>query len=105
MSFAAFFWTVIGAALGSAGSFVITRYFARKSDQQLLQVSQAFAQLAEDRGLIEWTRDKDGRITFGKVVKVGIYGVSATGLVGTPTASIQAQPATVEAQVDVTPKR
>ena len=40
--------------------------------RELRAIASAFARVAEARGLVTWTRDSKGRITFGELVQVSV---------------------------------
>jgi hypothetical protein len=49
--------------------FLTGQYFAKRSSGELQTVFRCFAEIAEERGLVEWKRDRHGRITTGRVLK------------------------------------
>ena len=106
------FLFVLGVVIG----WGINHYYASKSDRQLradaekvernfqavqdqlLVIGRAFAQLAEDRQWVEWARDADGKITFGRVIRVA-YSDSVDA---TASLHMQGYPPTVSQQKDPT---
>lgn len=42
---------------------------SQASREELQTIARAFARLAEDQKLVEWTRDSEGRITWSKVIR------------------------------------
>jgi hypothetical protein len=85
---ATIFNTVISLFIGASIGWAVSHKYAKKTEIQLrevasnaerqvqglqdeiVRIARAFAELAQNRGLIEWTRDPQGRITFGKVITV-----------------------------------
>lgn len=66
---------IAGAVLG----WGISHYYHRKTERaaaaqsaaasaELQAVFRAFAQLAEERGWVQWTRDANGNITTGRTI-------------------------------------
>jgi len=53
--------------LGLLAGWAIQHLYARQSSKEVLTITRAFAEVAEARGLVVWTRDKDGKITFGRI--------------------------------------
>lgn len=79
-------------ALGCALGWVVTRFYALRASRELERISQAFARIAEDQGLVEWTRDTKGRITFGRAIRLSVE-----------AAELVARGAKIDGQGTVTP--
>lgn len=71
------FFLVLGVALGGALSLWITNYYAATASRELDHIARAFAKVAEARGWAEWTRNKKGEMTFGRLVR-GSAGLTAS---------------------------
>lgn len=64
----AFLNILVSGLIGVVTGWCISHVYARASEKQLQIIARAFAQIAEDRGLVEWTRDAGGNITFGRII-------------------------------------
>jgi hypothetical protein len=60
-------------ALGSLTTALIAWIQSRASSKELQTVFRAFAELAEDRGWVEWQRDKKGTITTARVIRLPVH--------------------------------
>jgi len=97
---AAFLNTLVSALIGVATGWTISHLYAKRSEKQLLTISRVFAQIAEDRGMVEWTRDDRGNITFGRVIRLTLTdSVEATD---EGAANLEAQPATLSGTATTT---
>ena len=64
---------------------------------------RTFALIAEQQGLVEWTRDTDGQITFGRVIQA--YGTASIGFGHrAELQSDKAEPATAQGEGEVMSK-
>ena len=61
---------VIGIVVAYFLGLLTSWLFARHSSRELRAIASAFARVAESRGLVTWTRDSKGRITFGELVPI-----------------------------------
>jgi hypothetical protein len=59
---------LISALIGVVTGIVITHWYARRSERQLHIIARAFARLAQEQGLVTWTENATGEITFGRVI-------------------------------------
>ena len=73
--------------LGLLVGWGIQHWYSRRSSAELQAIFRAFAQLAEERGWVEWQRDKDGSITTGRVIR-GRVEATLDGLTSTITGTV-----------------
>lgn len=82
----ALLWFALGAFIG----WLVTHIYAKRTEaqlrdiaevarrqldavhEQLLKIGLAFAAIAEDRKMVEWVRDSEGNITFGRVIRLEV---------------------------------
>jgi hypothetical protein len=61
--------TLILFVLGIAIGWGIAHCYALRASRELRLIGRAFAEIAENAKLVEWKRDRKGRITFYKILR------------------------------------
>ena len=55
----------------------------RQNHEEILRIVRAFADVVERQGLVKWTKDAEGRITFGQIVEISAHDEFKFGASGT----------------------
>jgi hypothetical protein len=84
--------TILGMVVGGLVGYAIASHYAQRAGEELRLIARAFALIAEEQHLVEWDRDKKGKITFGRVIRVNVADgvVASDGLVPELTIGIPA---------------
>ena len=70
--------TVLGIVVGGLVGYAIASHYAQRASEELRLIARAFAVMAEEQNLVEWDRDKKGKITFGRVIRLDLEAGAAT---------------------------
>ena len=70
--------TVLGIVVGGLVGYAIASHYAQRASEELRLIARAFAVIAEEQNLVEWDRDKKGKITFGRVIRMDLQAGAAT---------------------------
>lgn len=85
---------LISALIGVGTGIGISHWYARRSERQLNVIARAFARLAQEQGLVRWTENAKGEITFGRVVTQDLH--VSYDIEGAPADNSQAMSASAQ---------